>query len=72
MLEGSGQLLNENRKQTQGCRGTRHRLAQPIERPETSVTFRTGHIGYTFRLLQAGGVDAVESDMAERESVNSH
>jgi len=29
------------------------------ERPETWVTFRTGHMGNTFRLLRAGGVDAV-------------
>ena len=34
----------------------------PYERPETWVTFRTGHMGYTFRFLQAGGVDAVESE----------
>jgi hypothetical protein len=31
-------------------------------RPETWVTFRTGHMGNTFRLLRAGGVDAVESE----------
>src|SRR6266851_9993257 len=31
-------------------------------RPETWVTFRTGHLGYTFRFFQAGGVDAVESE----------
>src|SRR2546430_16988116 len=30
------------------------------ERPETWVTFRTGHMGDTFR-FRAGGVDAVES-----------
>jgi hypothetical protein len=29
--------------------------------PETLVTFRTGHTGYTFRFLQAGGVDTIES-----------
>src|SRR5205807_10386337 len=31
------------------------------ERPETWVTFRTGHMGDTFR-FRAGGVDAVESE----------
>src|SRR5215472_4792616 len=34
------------------------------ERPETWVTFRTGHMGNTFRLL-AGGVDAVESEFGD-------
>jgi len=29
------------------------------------VTFRTGHMGYTFRFLQAGGVDAVESEFGD-------
>jgi hypothetical protein len=27
------------------------------------VTFRTGHMGYTFRFFWAGGVDAVESEL---------
>src|SRR5258708_2015492 len=35
------------------------------ERPETWVTFRTGHMGDTFR-FRAGGVDAVESESPGR------
>ena len=30
----------------------------------TQVTVRTGHTGYTFRLFEAGGVDAVERKYA--------
>src|SRR5215204_2632237 len=39
------------------------RMREPIspERPETGVTVRTGHMGYTFCFFpEAGGVDAVE------------
>src|SRR5207237_1118516 len=37
------------------------RFRKYCERPETWVTFRTGHMGDTFR-FRAGGVDAVESE----------
>ena len=40
------------------CRSDRVRS----EWPGTWVTERTGHMGYTFRLLAAGGVDAVERE----------
>src|SRR5215471_11264580 len=41
--------------------------ANPVggERLETWVTLRTGHMGNTFRLLWAGGVDAVESEFGD-------
>src|SRR6266446_2112841 len=43
----------------------RRRMFERRERPETWVTFRTGHMGNTFRLLRAGGVDAVESEFGD-------
>src|SRR5262249_11047061 len=59
-----------------GCDKCPHCLARPRtpktganpvggERLETWVTLRTGHMGNTFRLLWAGGVDAVESEFGD-------
>src|SRR3954447_22984477 len=43
------------------------RMHSPGERPETSVTFRTGHMGNTFR-FRAGGVNALEREFGDERA----